>query len=77
MNVIICRTNTFGGFKKGARFFYKDANAPKQNRPQHIGTSVIIEMNGQMLMEHRTDSNTGAIIGDREHDVLTVINKMD
>lgn len=47
----------------GAQFFYKDQNAPKPNRPNHIGTSVIIEADGKILLEHRTDSDTWAIIG--------------
>ena len=46
-----------------AQFFYKDINAPKPNRPNHIGTSVIIEVDNKILMEHRTDSDTWAIIG--------------
>lgn len=46
-----------------AQFFYKDSNAPKPNRSNHIGTSVIIEVNNKILMEHRTDSDTWAIIG--------------
>lgn len=46
-----------------AQFYYKDSNAPKPNRPNHIGTSVIIEWNNKILMEHRADSDTWAIIG--------------
>lgn len=46
-----------------AQFFYKDPTAPKPNQPSHIGTSVIIEADGKILMEHRTDSDTWAIIG--------------
>lgn len=46
-----------------AEFFYKDKNAPKPNRPNHIGVSVLIEYNDQLLMEHRTDSETWAVIG--------------
>lgn len=45
------------------QFYYNDKNAPKPNRPNHIGTSVIIEYNGKILMEHRQDNNTWAIIG--------------
>lgn len=47
----------------GAQFFYRDINAPKPNRPNHIGTSVIIESDNKILLEHRTDSDTWAVIG--------------
>ena len=46
-----------------AQFFYKDKNAPRPNCPNHIGTSVIIKVDDKILMEHRTDSDTWAIIG--------------
>lgn len=46
-----------------AQFFYKDLNAPKPNRPNHIGTSVIIEVDDCILLERRMDSETWAIIG--------------
>jgi len=48
---------------KQAQFYYKDKNAPKPNRPNHIGTAVIIEYNGRILMERRKDSETWAVIG--------------
>lgn len=46
-----------------AEFYYKDKNAPKPNKPNHIGVSVIIEYNNKILLEHRTDSETWAVIG--------------
>lgn len=46
-----------------ARFFYRDPDAPRPNRPNHIGVVVLIEYNGAYLMEHRTDSETWAFIG--------------
>ena len=46
-----------------AQFFYHNKNAPKPNRPNHIGTSVLIEYRDKLLLEHRTDSETWAIIG--------------
>lgn len=48
---------------KQAKFYYRDANAPKPNRPNHIGTSVLIQYQDKLLLEHRTDSDTWAIIG--------------
>ena len=46
-----------------AQFFYKDSTAPKPNKPNHIGTSVIIEIDNKILLEQRRDSDTWAIIG--------------
>ena len=46
-----------------AQFYYRDENAPKPNKPNHIGTAVIIEYQDKILMEHRTDSETWAVIG--------------
>lgn len=48
---------------KQAQFFYKNGHAPKPNRPNHIGTSVLIEYQNKLLLEHRADSETWAIIG--------------
>ena len=48
---------------KQAQFFYRNPNAPKPNRPNHIGTSVLIEHEERLLLEHRMDSDTWAVIG--------------
>ena len=45
-----------------AHFFYKSENAPKPNG-NRIGTCVLIEYDGKLLLEHRTDSDTWAVIG--------------
>lgn len=46
-----------------AKFYYKDINAPKPNKPNHIGTSAIIKYNNKILLEKRTDSDRWALIG--------------
>lgn len=48
---------------KQAEFFYRDAHAPKPNRPNHIGAAVVIEWAGKILLERRADSDTWAFIG--------------
>lgn len=48
---------------KEARFYYNDNLAPKPNKPNHIGTSIIIKYNDKILLEQRCDSNRWAIIG--------------
>lgn len=46
-----------------AKFYYKDKNAPKPNKPIHMGTCAIIKYNGKILLEKRTDSDRWALIG--------------
>lgn len=46
-----------------AKFYYKNSKAPKPNKPSHVGTCAIIEYNGKVLLEKRTDSNRWALIG--------------
>lgn len=48
---------------KRAQFFYRNENAPKPNRPNHIGAAILIEQNHKLLLEHRADSERWAIIG--------------
>jgi 8-oxo-dGTP pyrophosphatase MutT (NUDIX family) len=48
---------------KNAKFYYKNVLAPKPNKPNHIGVSVIIQYDHRILLEHRVDSNRWAIIG--------------
>lgn len=45
-----------------ARFYYKDKNAP-QPKGNRIGTCILIEYDGKLLLEHREDSDTWAVIG--------------
>lgn len=46
-----------------AEFFWNDINAPKPNRPNHIGTTAIIEHNGKILFEKRKDNGSWALVG--------------
>ncbi len=46
-----------------AKFYYKNNNAPKPNRPNHIGSTILIFHGEKVLMESRTDSNRWAFIG--------------
>lgn len=48
---------------KQAQFFYKDPYAPKPNKENLIGTTILIEYNNMLLLEHRVDSQRWAIIG--------------
>ncbi len=48
---------------KQAQFYYKDESAPQPNRPNHIGSSVLIVLNDKLLLESRTDSDYWSIIG--------------
>lgn len=51
---------------KTARFYYNDPTAPKPNKPNLIGATVLIEYDKSLLLEHRADSERWAIIGTTE-----------
>ena len=44
-------------------FYYKDINAPKPNKPNHIGTCALIVHNEKILLDARTDSHVWGLIG--------------
>lgn len=46
-----------------SKFYYKNENALKPNKPNHIGTCAIIMYNNKILLEKRADSNSWALIG--------------
>ncbi len=46
-----------------AKFYYRDKNAPKPNKPNLIGATVCIVFEDRLLLEHRKDSDRWAIIG--------------
>lgn len=48
---------------KQASFYYKNLNAPKPNRPNHIGATILIHYDGKVLLESRKDSDRWAFIG--------------
>lgn len=48
---------------KKAVFYYNDPTAPKPNKPNLIGATVLIEYEQKLLLEHRADSEKWAIIG--------------
>lgn len=48
---------------KQSEFFYKNPNAPKPNKPNLLGTTMLIEYNNMLLLEHRADSDRWAIVG--------------
>ena len=48
---------------KQAKFYYKNPSAPKPNRPNHIGATILIYYDGKVLLELRRDSERWAFIG--------------
>ncbi len=48
---------------KQAEFFYQNPNAPKPNKPNLVGATILIEYNNMLLLEHRVNSERWAIIG--------------
>ena len=48
---------------KQAKFYFQNPNAPKPNKPNHIGATIMINYDGKVLLESRKDSDRWAFIG--------------
>jgi len=46
-----------------AEFFYRDPNAPRPNRPIGVGVLALIERDGRLLMELRSDCGRWGFVG--------------
>jgi 8-oxo-dGTP pyrophosphatase MutT (NUDIX family) len=46
-----------------AEFFYRDPNAPRPNRPIGVGVLALIERDGGLLMELRSDCGRWGFVG--------------
>jgi 8-oxo-dGTP pyrophosphatase MutT (NUDIX family) len=46
-----------------AEFFYKVPNAPRPNRPIGVGVLALIERDGELLMEKRSDCGRWGLVG--------------
>lgn len=46
-------------------YYLNDPNAPKPNSPTHIGTNVLLEYDGRLLLERRWDCGQWGLIGGR------------
>ena len=46
-------------------YYLNDPNAPKPNSPTHIGTNVLLEYDGKLLLERRWNCGQWGLIGGR------------
>ena len=46
-----------------AKFYYQDKNAPKPNKPNHIGITAILTKGDKVLFERRSDCARWSLIG--------------
>jgi ADP-ribose pyrophosphatase YjhB (NUDIX family) len=46
-----------------AKFYYKNSEAPKPNKPNHIGVNVVMIYQNKLLLEKRKDSNQWGLVG--------------
>ena len=46
-----------------AEFFYRDPDAPRPNRPIGVGVLALIERDGELLMERRSDCGRWGFVG--------------
>ena len=52
-------------FDVSAEFFYGDPNAPRPHRPTGVGVLGLIERDGRLLMERRSDCGRRGFVGAR------------
>ena len=45
------------------KLYFMDDNAPKPNKPNHVGACVVLSYNEKILLEKRVDSDKWALIG--------------
>lgn len=46
-----------------AKFYYRDKNAPKPNKPNHVGMTAILTSGNKVLFERRSDCARWSLIG--------------
>lgn len=46
-----------------ATFYLNDPNAPKPNRPTHLGANLLLEWDGKLLLERRRDCDQWGLPG--------------
>ena len=46
-----------------AKFYFRNQNAPKPNKPNHIGMAAILINKGKILLERRSDCARWSLIG--------------
>lgn len=46
-----------------AKYYINDPNAPKPNRPTHLGVNVLVEYDGKLLLERRRDCGQWGLPG--------------
>lgn len=46
-----------------ATFYRNDPNAPKPNRPAHLGVNILLEWDGKLLLERRRDCGAWGLPG--------------
>lgn len=51
-----------------AQFYFQDPTAPEPTRPRTLGVMAIIERNGAVLLERRTDAPLWSLIAGMVHD---------
>lgn len=58
--------------KQNARFFSRIGDAPAVNRPPSLGAVALVEQDGKVLLEERSDCNLWGFVGGKVEDNETV-----
>lgn len=63
-----------------AKYYVNDPNAPRPNRPAHLGVNVLLEYDGRLLLERRRDCGQwglpGGQVKDREPEVRAMAREL-
>ncbi|MBD0330627.1 MAG: NUDIX domain-containing protein [Thermoleophilia bacterium] len=62
--------------RRSARFYYHDRDAPAPNRPRALSVVALIERDGTLLLEHRTDAALWSLIAGMVEDDETLTDAL-
>lgn len=64
------------GLPDRAHFYFRDPAAPKPTRPRVLGIIALIERDGEVLLERRTDSPLWSLIGGKVEDDESLVEAL-
>ena len=56
--------------------YYRDRNAPTPNRPRLVGVVALIELDGSVLVDRRSDDGSWAFLGGRVEEQESVLDAL-
>jgi 8-oxo-dGTP pyrophosphatase MutT (NUDIX family) len=59
-----------------SHFYYRDRSAPEPNHPRTLSVIALIESDGSLLLERRTDAPLWSLIAGMVHDTETLVEAL-